>query len=310
MATFFIQLPSSVAGAAVSAVLAGIYFFLRKRSGASRIRALVASSLVLIAAMCAFAILGKRPSATPNRSAMPAQPSVATPARVSTQKPVLVSMRSFEAPRAVYGHSIVRGGIHSLGELLQVIATDPLAAQHYKGFDISNAHFIRLDHNIMAYVSYRVDGKGIYWTRKPELILAGEEVITDGNNIIRVRCGNMVSYSPQSPAESDAPTDTDTIVETFTPMSDTPLATAEFVPTSNTPTGGNTPPRDFSGGNGSGGSGSLAPPIFTGAPPSTVGNTLGPQPNTVSVGELPGHEEFYLLFAGIFVLFLIEKLRP
>jgi hypothetical protein len=131
------------------------------------------ASLCLVAAMWGFGTLSKRPRAASHAAVAATHTAIATHTVAPTGKLIAVSSQLVDAPRAVYGHSIVRGGIHSLGQLLDVIARDPLAAQHYKGFDITRARFIRLDHNIMAYVSYRVDGKGIYWTSKPELILAG-----------------------------------------------------------------------------------------------------------------------------------------
>jgi hypothetical protein len=305
MATFLFELPATVTlSALAAAAVAVIYLLLRKRTAASRTRILVMSSLCLLALMWAFGALSRRSIAAPSRSsAVVASHNnfAAHPAPPTTGRMVSVSSRAISVP--VYGHSIVKGGIHTLGQLLGVIATDPLAAQHYKGFDISKAHFIRLDHNIMAYVSYRVDGKGIYWSSKPELIMAGEEVITDGTNFIRVRCGNMISYAPQSPAETDAPTDTNTIVETFTPFSDTPLAvqvptTPSGTPGAGTPPTGNPPPPCC---------GFTPPPIFTTPTPPLTPTNPGAPPLT-PVDEFPQHGAFYSLLVAIVGLFLFRKL--
>jgi hypothetical protein len=155
----------------------------------------------------------------------------------------------------------------------------------------------------MAYVSYRVDGKGIYWSSKPELIMAGEEVITDGTNFIRVRCGNMISYAPQSPAETDAPTDTNTIVETFTPFSDTPLAvqvptTPSGTPGGGTPPVGNPPPPCC---------GFTPPPIFTPPTPPLTPTNPGNPPST-PVDEFSQHGAFYALLVAIVGVLLMRKL--
>jgi hypothetical protein len=312
MATLLIKLPSTIEVSALTAAgLAVVYVLLRKRTAASRVRVLVMASLCLVAAMWGFGTLSKRPRAASHAAVAATHTAIATHTVAPTGKLIAVSSQLVDAPRAVYGHSIVRGGIHSLGQLLDVIARDPLAAQHYKGFDITRARFIRLDHNIMAYVSYRVDGKGIYWTSKPELILAGEEVITDGTNFIRVRCGNMISYSPQSPVETDSPTDTNNIVETFTPFSDTPLASKVNFTPNNTPGGGNggwTPPLGAPPSNCCGGGG-YTPPTFTPPTPNTPDGP-GTPPPTVTADEFPGLEAFYTLFAGIAVLFLVGKFRP
>jgi hypothetical protein len=306
MATLLIELPKILMLILLAAAIAGVYLALRKRTAASRIRVLVISSVCMLVVMWGFGLLGGRRGSATHRTAANSATAAAHPS-ARTGNFVTASSRPLEAPQAVYGHSVVKGGIHTLGELLNVIATDPLAAEHYKGFDISRAHFIRLDHNIMAYVSYRVDGKGIYWTSKPELIMAGEEVITDGTNFIRVRCGNMISYSPQSPAETDSPTDTDTIVETFTPFSDTPLGANVGIPPSGNPGGGNPPPGCCSSG------GYNPPPIFTTPTvPYTPGGPGNPPPNTtttISADEFNGHEALYTLIFGIFVLFLVVRAR-
>jgi hypothetical protein len=318
MATFLIKLPSTIETAAFAAAgLAVIYLALRKRTAATRVRVLVMTSLCLVAAMWGFAALSKRPSVAIHTAVAtsPSHATIAKHAAAPTGNLIAVSSQLVDAPRAVYGHSVIKGGIHSLGQLLDVIARDPLAAQHYKGFDITRARFIRLDHNIMAYVSYRVDGKGIFWTAKPELILAGEEVITDGTNIIRVRCGNMISYTPQSPVATDSPTDTNNIVETFTPFSDTPLANQVTYTPSNTTGGhdGGTPPPFGGPPSNCCSGGGYTPPIFTPPTPNTpiVPNT---PPTTVvptvTADEFPGLEAFYTLFAGILVLFLVGKFRP
>jgi hypothetical protein len=306
MAIFLVKLPGILAVSAFAAVaVAGIYLLWRKRTGASRTRILVTSSLCLLAVMWAFGYASKRPSVASSRSDTAASHNNISADAATTGTLIPVSSRTFASSAPVYGHSVVKGGIHTLGELLNVIATDPLAAQHYKGFDISRAHFIRLDHNIMAYVSYRVDGKGIYWSSKPELIMAGEEVITDGTNFIRVRCGNMISYAPQSPAETDSPTDTNTIVETFTPFSNPPLATQDGVPPSGTPNGGPPPPGNFPPPCCSNG-GSFPPPVYT--VPNNPTNPRNPSTPTTPVDEFAPHGALYSLMIAIVGLFLIRKL--
>jgi len=313
MAIFLTKLPSILEISALAAAgLAGIHLLLRKRAATSRTRILLMSSVCLVALMWGFSAISKRPTITAVHTAVAAShAAIAKPAAAPTGNLIAVSSQLVDAPRAVYGHSIVRGGIHSLGQLLDVIARDPLAAQHYKGFDITRARFIRLDHNMMAYVSYRVDGRGIFWTAKPELIMAGEEVITDGKNFIRVRCGNMISYSPQSPVETDTPTDTNNIVETFTPFTDTPLASKVSYTPSNTPDGGHggTPPFGGPPSNCCSGGG-YTPPTFNAPPTPNTPTVPGTPPPTVTADEFPGLEAFYTLFAGILVLVLVGKFRP
>src|SRR5258706_3253659 len=69
------------------------------------------------------------------------------------------------AARAVYPYSIIAGGARSVDELKHAIAADPVVAAHYAGFDLENAHAIRLEQPRLAPVSYRIGNPG-YWTRK------------------------------------------------------------------------------------------------------------------------------------------------
>jgi hypothetical protein len=111
----------------------------------------------------------------------------------------------------VFGHSVVKGGVHSLGELLKIMQTDALVAAHYKKFSVENAHIVELDHPMLAFVSYRIAGKGIYWTKSPRLIPSYEPLLSDGEHYIRARCGNMLESNPMVPtSESHEPTDLDT----------------------------------------------------------------------------------------------------
>ncbi|HYT65239.1 MAG TPA: hypothetical protein VEL51_02385 [Vicinamibacterales bacterium] len=107
--------------------------------------------------------------------------------------------------RAVFPYSVVPGGVESVSELRKAIATDPVVADHYKGFKLSKARVERLGSPKVAYVSYRV-GDHVYWTRKRLLLPAGERVITDGQLVARTRCANQLGDVPGaiSPAEPDS----------------------------------------------------------------------------------------------------------
>lgn len=130
-----------------------------------------------------------------------------------------------EALRPVYGHALVRGGAHSIAELAALLHADPQLADHYKAFDLPKAHIITLDHNVMAYVSYRTE-KGIYWTEHPILIQKGEELITDGTIFIRAACANQIAYAPGIPTNPAEPQDVGIIVALIAP----PPATPSFEP--------------------------------------------------------------------------------
>jgi hypothetical protein len=137
------------------------------------------------------------------------------------------------AARAVYLYSIIAGGARSVDELKHAIAADPVVAAHYAGFDLENAHAIRLEQPRLAHVSYRI-GSAVYWTRKPLLIGAGETVLTDGVRTARTRCGNQLAETPGevSPAEP-APAELDTplpFIVAGVPAGMLPLSAVQALP--------------------------------------------------------------------------------
>jgi len=305
MASILIPFPgTSTYCAFVAVALAGLYLLLRKRGVAWRACVLVITCLCLFAVARGPHFLGRVRHAGVIHFALRSGGSVGVPAHTAAPaaKTAAVSTKPAEATRAVYGHSIVKGGIHSLGELLDVISRDPLAAQHYKGFDVAKAHFMRLDHNIMAYVSYRVNGAGIYWTKEPKLIMAGEEVITDGTNYIRVLCGNEISYAQQAPMELDEPTDTETIVENVPPPAPPPTEYAENFPSSYVELNGSPPETPLPP---SPGTEYTPPPVFfPPAPPAVI-----PPPPPHNIDEFGRHGAFYALLASVALLLLVERFR-
>ena len=105
--------------------------------------------------------------------------------------------------RTVFPYSIVPGGIRDSQELNAAIAKDPVVARHYTDFQLAKAHTIRLERSTAMYVSYRLNDH-VYWTRNRMVIPAGETLISDGENLARVRCGNrlsMIAAKPVSLAE-------------------------------------------------------------------------------------------------------------
>lgn len=95
-------------------------------------------------------------------------------------------------------YSVIPGGIHSEEQLAEVLATDPVVARHYAGFDLLRFRFVHLRHGLKAYVSYRL-GNQIFWTDKKIALFAGETLVTDGTNYVRARCGNRISEVPRQP---------------------------------------------------------------------------------------------------------------
>jgi hypothetical protein len=51
---------------------------------------------------------------------------------------------------------------------------------------------------MVAYVSYRKDAK-VSWTTHPVTIPANELVLTDGNHLVRARCGNRIEIKKPQP---------------------------------------------------------------------------------------------------------------
>jgi len=103
-----------------------------------------------------------------------------------------------EESRPVYPYSVIRGGVYSALELDRALQHDRVAAAHYAGFDGTRVHTIRAEAGQPMYASYRVRDR-IYWTRNPVRLIAGETLLTDGDNLARARCGNRLSLAPQQP---------------------------------------------------------------------------------------------------------------
>jgi hypothetical protein len=105
----------------------------------------------------------------------------------------------------LYPYSIIPGGIESAQELQKAILNDALVAGHYADFNVARAHLIRLNEDRLVYVSYRLNDR-VYWTSKKLKLSKGETLMTDGEHEARTRCGNRLSdiqMQPISPREPD-----------------------------------------------------------------------------------------------------------
>ena len=121
-----------------------------------------------------------------------------------------------DSRRTVFPYSVIPGGVRDGRELHAAIAKDPVVARHYSDFELSKAHTIRLDRSTAMYVSYRLNDH-VYWTRNRMLIPAGETLISDGENLARVRCGNRLSPSPAKPVSLAEPPREDLETPAFIP---------------------------------------------------------------------------------------------
>ena len=174
---------------------------IQRRHRAAAIRFFAVAAFGVLASISAAVVLSQRDLVTAPVDADGPMASVSAP-------PPLVPLNASlpgVPQRAVFPYSVVPGGVESVSELRKAIATDPVVAAHYKGFNLSKARMERLGTPQVAYVSYRV-GDHVYWTRKPLVLPAGERVITDGSRIARTRCANQVANLPgaTSPAEPAA----------------------------------------------------------------------------------------------------------
>lgn len=112
--------------------------------------------------------------------------------------------RQARPAKMVYRNSVLPGGVGSAAELTSALAHDPVAAAHYAGFQVAAARAVRVERPTMAHVSYRIGDK-IYWTRKPVRLALGETLLSDGEHLVRARCGNRISEQAQAPVLVNEP---------------------------------------------------------------------------------------------------------
>jgi hypothetical protein len=106
--------------------------------------------------------------------------------------------RAAESRLVVYPYSVIPGGAHNPSELRRAMARDPIVREHYADFDVARTRTVRLEHDEVAYVSYRWHNR-VFWTSRPLKLPHGEVLLTDGAHYARTRCGNQVSKTPQQP---------------------------------------------------------------------------------------------------------------
>jgi hypothetical protein len=244
------------------------------------------------------------------------------PSRIPAASPQPVSLVAEPAVRrAIYGHSLVPGGIASPEELMALIHADPQLAEHYKGFDLSKAQIVTLDQDMLAYVSYRLEN-GIYWTTHPLLIRKGEKVITDGANFIRGACGNRISYVPRMPTNTFDPEDIEFVVAfrpvgppdpAGIPSADSPQADALLPPLGPFPVQVPPPaPGLTPGGPGLGGGPGVPSvpwiPISQPAPKQTYADEFSTVSLTLLQHSLRVPAELFFLFGGALLVVVLHFL--
>lgn len=107
------------------------------------------------------------------------------------------------APRRIYPYSLIPGGVVGEAEFQAHRRADPELTAHYQGIG-DRLLAITMPADRWMFASYRIDN-AIYWTKRPLLLHAGESVLTDGVNLVRGRCGNRLSDTPQKPVRRFEP---------------------------------------------------------------------------------------------------------
>ena len=180
------------------------------KRGNSKRYPLMRSSIVRLLVSCAallvvFTVFGEKQ--LQQKSSLPAdksQPSQTTENSAPYILKVSGSPISKMLSRPVYPYSVIPGGVETVKELRKAISNDLTVSQHYAGFRLAKARIIRLSDAREAYVAYRKDNQ-IYWTKRKLTLPAGETLITDGTQQARTRCGNRISYIPQTPVSAIDP---------------------------------------------------------------------------------------------------------
>jgi hypothetical protein len=132
---------------------------------------------------------------------------------------------TFRAARKVYPYSIIPGGVYDAKELEKSIQLDPFLAEHYRDIHTENLVAVRTQAPMQAYVSFLKDGH-ICWTGKKIAIPRGELLLTDGQHMIRSRCGNRILLKRSNgDVHSEFATD-----ETQDLMMDTPMPSLAKLP--------------------------------------------------------------------------------
>jgi hypothetical protein len=107
--------------------------------------------------------------------------------------------------RPVYRYSVIPGGVSTPAEFAEAMASDSVVAGHYPGIEKAKLTAGHLSAPLQAHVSYRI-GDRVYWTKRKLTLQAGEQVLTDGQTLVRGRCGNKISIAPLLPTLDSEPT--------------------------------------------------------------------------------------------------------
>jgi hypothetical protein len=205
--------------------------------------------------------------------------------------------------KVVYPYSIIPGGVHSIEELKNAIAKDPVVSEQFAAFHLEKARIIQLDRERSMHVSYR-RGDEVFWTQRELKLAKGETLITDGTETAMARCGNMIAQAIVAPSDPNEPTAEE--LNTPVPNNYGPIELEsdnrfpEFQPV---PVGSSYTPPAGEGFHPVGGSGpSTFLPSGPGGPTPSNG---APTPPPVVKTPEPGTG--ILLVVGLLALFFVQK---
>jgi hypothetical protein len=203
----------------------------------------------------------------------------AQPAAAKTASPVT------ETVRRVYPYSVIPGGVNTGAAFGAYRISDRVLRDHFRDMG-SKVIPTTLARDKWMYASYRV-ANAIYWTKNRVLVRAGERLLTDGNTLVRARCGNRLSDLPQRPMQRFQPpaVTTDTFTTEITALPPPGLIPESLPPEIPLPGLPIVAPPD------------VAPPVPVeapyppgvppGVPPDTPGEILLPPPVVPVSGPLP-----------------------
>jgi hypothetical protein len=214
--------------------------------------------------------------------------------------------------RAIFPYSIVPGGVRDARELQNAAEGDSVVARHYSDFRIIQAHTLRLNRPLEMYVSYRKNNQ-VYWTKNRMLIPAGETLISDGENLARVRCANRLSAIAAKPVAVSEPTTEELSEPTFVPPLLAQLLPGESSEFSPTGADGGIPAGPLAakapgGTSNTPGSPVLPPILGPGVPPLVPNTPVGPPPNNPAPTppvSTPEPSSFWLLATGVVLAALL-----
>jgi hypothetical protein len=231
-------------------------------------------------------------------------------------EPVLAA-HARRSRKVIYPYSIIPGGVHSIEELKNAIAKDPVVSAQYAGFHLTNARIIRLDRERAMHVTYR-RGDQVYWTQRALKLVKGETLITDGAHTALARCGNMIAeaiVAPSSPtAEATAQEPTAQELNTPVPNSYPPveLESDNRFPEIQPVGDPNEPPvgAGFHPGGGGGVEPSSFLPSGPAGPSPYPGVSTPPHPGVSTprpVVKTPEPSTWILLLTALAALFFVQK---